>query len=247
MKNFFLMTRGRTGSTAVVDELNRLKSMDVSQEIFAQYDYANNPGVLELYNLIEPFDVWTGSRLPDGEANPRILSQYFEEAISRLDTEVVKAFGFKLLSHHVAERKGMVKVLKQKKFKAIYLTRNIPRQVLSGLVARQRGVYNTIGEVDHSGTYSIDVEQYAELIRFEIAAVESEKQMLRENFDMLEIRYEDMLADREVFYSGILEFLGLELEVPERTDFRVMIKDVARTVENYDQILAKVDELGLEF
>lgn len=56
MNNFFLMTRGRTGSTAVADELNKSRGLCVMQELFLMHDFKNVPVLLKIYDLLLPFD-----------------------------------------------------------------------------------------------------------------------------------------------------------------------------------------------
>lgn len=61
MNKFFLMTRGRTGSTAVIDELNKSQGLCAARELFLIYDFDNIPDVSEItkvYNFLLPFGLW---------------------------------------------------------------------------------------------------------------------------------------------------------------------------------------------
>jgi hypothetical protein len=56
---FIIMTRGRTGSTAVVDALNKSRVLCVMQELFtehfADFNFNNNPPGSEFYELIKSY------------------------------------------------------------------------------------------------------------------------------------------------------------------------------------------------
>ncbi len=61
MNTFFLITRGRTGSTATIDELNKSHSLCALQEFFPIYEFDNIPdvsGIGKVYNILLPFVLW---------------------------------------------------------------------------------------------------------------------------------------------------------------------------------------------
>ena len=260
MKRFFLMTRGRTGSTAIVDELNNLKGVFAEQEIFRKGDFRDalkEPFMQDFqFQFAIPFDLWklwktqgswwrqTWKCMFDNRQMAGDYLRDLEEIMAR--RKDASAFGFKALSHHFIQKPFLKKVLIGQGYRAIYLTRNIPRQVISGMIAKQRGVYNQKDYKD-DGRYRIDIDEFERSVVYGTRGVQKDMTFLRRcGFDFIEVSYEDFTADREAFFARVLEFLDIAFEVPKASDYSVMIKDLRHTVENYDAILKRASAMGLE-
>jgi hypothetical protein len=70
-------------------------------------------------------------------------------------------FGFKVLSHQFDEKPFIGDLLKRRGYhRVIYLTRSVARQVLSGMVAAKREVYNTQEKFEDVRRYQIDLDKF---------------------------------------------------------------------------------------
>lgn len=253
MIKFFLMTRGRTGSTAVIDELNNANGLCATQELFIEYtnderfpNSAQNP-INTYYQLIPMFDLWkriNKETIP--EQAPGAAELYIQQAEFLASKKNANCFGFKMLSHHFKERPFLSPLLRRQQYKALYLTRNIPRQVLSGMVANLRGTWNSKNNVDDNGTYHIDLDDFQWLVENETRAMEADKKWLvDQGFLFTVIRYEQFCYDRKSFFESVFKFLGMPVQLPPRSDWSIMIKDLRKTVSNYEEVVKRTGLLGM--
>lgn len=254
MKKFFVLTRGRTGSTAVMDSLNKSKNIVAAQELFIKYAVKNKKK--NAHDQILPrFDLWMDSRkwyqklteIFAGE--PLVLKRYLALAESKALETNSKAFGFKVISHHFEERPKLKELLLEREYKAVYLTRNIPRQVISGMVAKRRGKYNAHGRENYQdeASYIIDIEEFKSLVEWETQAVANDITMLESSeFDFLQVRYEDFVENSDAFFSEIFRFLDIPEEKLPESSFSIMIKDLNEVLINYEEVKNTTEKLGLE-
>lgn len=251
MIKFFVMTRGRTGSTAVLDELNKSNNVCATQELFLEYDFVGDPVMTRAYDLILPFNSWKVHRwwkliFPFNNRKDWLARLYLLKAEMLARNCHAKAFGFKVLSHNFEERPFLCDLLKSHDYKALYLTRNVARQVLSGMVANQSGIYNSKKDVIDSRRYLINVEEFEELVNWEIQCVQRDYDFLeKEGIEFCVITYEQFCEDRVAFFTNIFNFLGLPGEIPGTSEYIVMIKDAKYTIENYDEVANRAVSMGL--
>ena len=251
MKNFFIMTRGRTGSTAVIDELGKIDAICAVQELFLKYTFKEKKDYEYIFNIIPPFDAWKMDKFR--KFLPALLypdsaraHDYLKEAEAMCQRRGEKIFGFKLLSHQLDERPYLGGLLKNRGYQAVYLTRNLARQVLSGMVAAQRGYYNIQQDIDDSRRYEIELDKFQQLLIGEIEAVERDYARLKEkDFSFVAVTYEEFISNRRSFYEKIFECLGLPIELPPHSNWKVLIKDVKYTVSNYDAVVERTTALGV--
>lgn len=254
IKKFFVLTRGRTGSTAVMDELNKVSAIRATQELFLIRDFSQIPDAkfAKLFDILLPFDLWKQKSklykwmLSILDGDKIWINLYLYEAEGLAKRQSARAFCFKVLSHHFDERPLLSTVLKERGYQVIYLTRNIARQVLSGMVAAQTGVYNTTEDVGDTRRHQIDLEKFRWLVQWEVQCVEKDIARLKaERFDFIVVSYEEFNNDRQSFYKKIFHFLGLAVELPLASDYAVIIKDLKYTIENYDAVADCVSALGM--
>lgn len=282
MNKFFLMTRGRTGSTAVLDELNKSSSICATQELFINTHFSNTSNKIyaKLFDLVLPAVFWKQTyqftRTPNNNSGvyydlifpfprwkrehrfwkwiPLIFNMdkigadhYLREAESLAEQRRVAGFGFKILSHQFDEKPFLSDLLKQRDYyRVIYLMRNVKRQVLSGMVAAQRGVYNTQEKFEDVRRYQIDLDKFQELLEGEIQAVKRDLARLKSvGFEFIVVSYEEFYADRQVFYEKIFNFLGLPTELPPRSDWSIVIKDLRYTITNYDAVVERAAAISM--
>ena len=253
------MTRGRTGSTAIIDALHKSRVLCVMQELFTEFDFDNLPRekfdklLQPYYKLLLPYNIWIKKNdwlkrlLPFYHAgDDRMPNRYLAKAEEISRRRGAQGFGFKVLSHHFEERSFLSNLLKQRGYRAIYLIRNPVRQVLSGMVANQRGVFNTIEPVNDVKRYDIDLDKFEQLVSWEKHCMNNDRAWLdKEGIDFIVVKYEDFCIDRQAFFGAIFKFLDLEYSsIPLSTDFQIMIKDLKYTINNYDDVVKCVLNMG---
>lgn len=288
MQKYFMLTRGRTGSTAILDEMGGLSGVFSVQEIFLKRPAGPIRADLlrDYYRYVLPFDAWrhepgNAACISDGPPqsaptagetrshgwlvsllrrfralsplNGRLGSaemdhyvKYLEYAEDAARQSGAENFIFKLLSNNLSERSGLAQVLKDRGYRAFHLVRsNLVRQVLSGMIAKKRGAYNRKNYVGDNTAYIIDLDEFEMLLNVERLRVDEDRRMLKDmSFDFLEISYEEFCENRVTFYTSILSFMGLPIDLPKRTDFSVMIDDLRKLVINYDELETRVVRLG---
>lgn len=269
---FVILTRGRTGSTVIIDEIDRHQNIFCCQELFINlraapdlYSLYKKHGVsFEEYGFHDKwfpiFALWSKQFKKSGllskapflkkvysPANVRRASRYLNELESRSVSLGYGVVGFKLLEHQVAEIPGFMALLKGRGYKMIYLERkNVVRQVLSGVIANKRNKFNTKNYVSDGRLYELDLNHFKKLIKGELREIQSQKRMIeRQGFDSLSINYEDFLNKRPAFFKRIFEFLGVENVLPEQSDFSIMVPNVKDVVKNYDEFYACIEGMGM--
>jgi len=272
LTKFVILTRGRTGSTAIVDETNQHQDISCKQEVFVSLRegtplyalYQKYGTSFEEYGFNEEwfpiFALWLKqfkkSRLLSkvnflkkiyNPLNIRRVNRYLDELESHGVNLGCEVLGFKLLEHQVAEIPGFIALLKQRNYKVIYLERkNVVRQVLSGVIANKRKKFNAKNYQSDGQLYELDLNNFKSLIEGELHAIRSQKKMVEgHGFDSLLINYEDFLNNRPEFFKEIFEFLGVDNVLPEGSDFSIMIPNVKDVVKNYDEFYACIEGMGM--
>jgi len=274
-EKFIIFTRGRTGSTAIVDEIDLHNQASCLQEPFIPLSgskklmvYVNKGEKIDFEGVLKdkgflPFEFWLKqwhSMRLFGKSIfwqdfrwhgiSGLLKVYLEELRSgerQKQHEELKAFGFKLLIHHLNNWPSLMQIIKDDGYKVVYLERkNVVKQVLSGMVAKQRGVYNRKNFVAPDEAYTLNLDDFEKLVKYELFLVDEEKQKLKqEGLELLIVSYEDFLFNREVFLREVFEFIGVEFELPDASGYSIMIKDMKDIISNYDDLLVKVNEMGM--
>ncbi|ATX80295.1 hypothetical protein Ga0123461_1883 [Mariprofundus aestuarium] len=273
-EKFFIFTRGRTGSTAIIDELDNHPDIVALQELFISLE--KSPELSKAYlehgkgfykhisapYQVLPYGAWSSQyrrfRLPvigvTYLACNRLISEkgmlslYLDQSEQRtLLSGQGKRFGFKVLANHFDERPDLAGALKARGYMAIYLERkNTVKLILSGLIARQRGIYNLKNYIASEESYVIDLEDFEKRVIWAKDSVQKEKTWLKEKgFDVHVITYEDFVEDRETFFQGICSMLDIPFMLPPETDYSVMIPDLSKTIANYESLVTKVHEMGI--
>src|SRR5262245_14291188 len=132
-----VMTRGRTGSTAIVNQLGKADKVHSEQEIFmgsAQSDLTYYPTVLPFSNWKQSISVNFFTR------EVKLARSYLDDLHRKYYDRGYDCFVWKVLSSHLKERPYLIKLLKSNEYRVLYLKRNVICQVVSGMVATARGV-----------------------------------------------------------------------------------------------------------
>ncbi len=250
---FILFTYGRTGSTAILDELNNINSIVAVQELFIKMDFdPKKRHDQKEWPIVPPYNYW---KLCDDtlylqrgqqQSNKELISLYLDEAERLVFQQNALSFGFKILSHHFIQNEGLLENLIKRRYKAVYLKRNMPRMVISGLIARQRGAYNVKGKFHDDKRYEIDLEEFKKLIKWGNHAVKNDLSLLKENgFEYVIVSYEEYIKNRDHFFKLLLDFLNVRHEIPTPSSYSIMIKDLKHTVANYEEILDYLQKSGI--
>lgn len=229
-----VMTRGRTGSSAITQELGLAPGCHSEQEVFSQAPGRN-------YYDFPPFEIWREGREGDEEV---LADAYLAALEAHARDKGAKALFWKLLSSHCDQRPYLCEVVARRGYQVIYLRRSLARQVLSGMLAKHRGVYNTYDAVEAGAPCDIDLDEMRRLIAGEHFGL-GHDEMLRHKYRMglaLEVTYEQYIEDREGFFARIYACLRLPAAVPKATQFQVMIQDLKSEISNYDEVAAVVAE-----
>ncbi len=272
MKKFIVFTQGRTGSTAIVDELNKHPQITCYQELFIKR--VNAPKLMEAYkqygmnflNYVDnPYRVLPiefyyrqfrfvkahsfGLFYRNGKVytQKRLVSSYLEY-IESIHAEV-KAMGFKVLVGHGNRWPELYQSMLSRDYSVIYLERrNVVKKTLSGMVAEARGIFNRKNFTPPDERYHINVQEFIRRISIDSAAVIREKEMLRKKgFRVSEVVYEDFLVDRNAFFKSIFDFLGVDHFIPEKSDYTVMInKCASELVSNYGELKGALAKIGMD-
>ncbi|MFM0212253.1 sulfotransferase domain-containing protein [Paraburkholderia sediminicola] len=256
MKKFFLMTRGRTGSSAIIDELNNVSHIkSPSLEPFLRIDFEQfikkQPEVLDQIEMMMPFELWVNKLWVKFVAkyflnDRRLINRYLKREEYLASRDGSQAFGFKVLSHHFDETPQLSKVLLSREYRALYLTRNAARQVISGMVAKKRGIYNTKNQYKSDGRWALDVDEFRYLVKVETEARSNDICFLTESgFNFIEIYYEQFLGNRTAFFNRIFDFLDLPIELPRPSSYSVMIENIKGTIDNYQDIAECAAGIGV--
>ncbi len=248
MKRFFVYTTGRTGSTAICDELNNHPSIVCHQELFST-GYPDKE--VQLYNL--SFKDLVSEFSP--EAVPfRFYKNQFDEAtcldeyITYLDqyarNKGAKCSGFKLLYNHATawEDLDILSKCKRYDYSVLHCIRvDLAKLILSGIIADAKGVYNSKERVDFDEKILIDIERVKYLVKSRASTYERFENILKEHkFRYKNIKYEDYISERSSFYYNISNFLGIEHITPSLTDWKKMTPDsLEEIIENYHDLIAE--------
>lgn len=257
VNKFFIFTRGRTGSTAIIDEVNSHPDCMCHGEIFLldplRYPKYKKPyeenGQKYLESVLKsdgvlPRGLW---KLVSGNEE-KGLRDYLSYIENHAQDRGIEALGFKLLHNHARENEGILEILLERGYKAIHLIRkNVVRQVVSGMLAKQRGVYNTRKEDISERVYTIDMNELKTKISMNQTHVAAASKLIRDiGFDVVEIFYEDFVENRVSFHDRLAESIGIKSDSIKPTSYKVMVpEDLSAVITNYDEFEVQIRKMGL--
>jgi LPS sulfotransferase NodH len=233
-----VVTRGRTGSSAITQELGMVAGARSEQEVFSA-------GPDLRYYDFPPFNEWRRQREDELGSEEALADAYLDALERDAVARGCRALFWKALSQHFTERPYLAALLRRRGYKAIYLRRGAVRQVLSGFVARQRGLYNTYEAFEDASRYRIDLTEFDWHVKFERLMAERDLEFLTENgLEAIEVTYEDFMTARPTFFHNVFQRLGLPVSLPQSSRFVRMIEDLQATIENYDEVQNAAALLG---
>lgn len=239
VKNFIVLTRGRTGSSVVCDTLGGQNQVFCGQELFrpmtrdelkiSKEIIANDEPIQENYQLISK----QVGKLIEGtqhfhddlelpftafyHVDRNFSYQNYFDYLNMCHNK--EAVGFKVLSHHLDESwSGITAALEELGefgVKVLYLQRHdILREAFSICIAHERKIYNlkkADKTIDLNKKLSIDVEQLLSEIKYiEYSREQALKAFKKAGVAFKEVFFEDYLDNKREFIKNILRFLGLK-------------------------------------
>lgn len=244
MIKLVVMTRGRTGSTAIIDQLGKASNIHSEQEIFSR-----DPN-LKYYTTVLPFNEWRKNTVLRFfiKDEVRLADIYLNGLHRKFSKRGYGCFVWKGLSNSFHERPYLIELLKSNKYRAFYLKRNVACQVVSGMVANARGIYNSTEKIVDSNRYQIDIDKFRVLVEWEKYAINSDLNFLKvHGIEFMKIYYEDYVKDKAKFFNNIFMFTGLPEENIAETDFKIIIDNPSDTLVNFEQVKRAAEEMGEQF
>lgn len=246
------MTRGRTGSTSIINELDKLNNVLALQELFIGIKKFSVEVLNDWYHVLPPYECW----LQNNYKKPWYAYFSEDDSIQAARKYLISAeqiakemnsecFGYKILCHHFGQRKYLRKLVKERGYKIIYLKRNIARQVLSGMIAKIRGDYNSLTTYVDVRQYEIDIPLFKKIVNKEKLSVEDDlRRLTKDGDEFLTVTYEDYCDDKKLFYGEISNFLNHKLNIPPPSSTQIMISNIEKTVKNYNEVKEVSSSLG---
>jgi len=249
----FIFTRGRTGSTAIIDELKSHSRIQFHGELF-------RPNPLAREDVRVAYEKMGENYLSLGLTNDRALpyllhkqlyggdtQKYLDYLRTDVDISGKNCVGFKLLGNHLETSENLLPQLSKQNAKCIHLVRkNVIKQVVSGFFAREAGIYNRRNYVPEIKEIDIPIEAFISRIKANLSGVQANRDILQKNgINYLDVYYESFCKERSVFYNAIFEFLGLEAEDLTPTDWSIMTPADKMLVSNFDDLIDALNKNGL--
>lgn len=272
MRHFIVFTRGRTGSSAICDELDACRRVSCHQELFRVIEGDAVTQAAWREHGARCFEEPVRSRLgvPDRvlplglyRTTPQWTGQlgsYFAYLEDRARAEGSRVLGYKVLTRHVDdwESLDLLGWLARKGHKVVYLLRRDPvREAISGALARSRGFFSLReGEPAYAEKleklqrkWPVDCKSIVDEVEYiRYWADEWRRRLARARFECLEVYYEDFVNDRTAFLRSILDWLNLpDVTPPEGSSryVKLVSGDLKTCIANYDELCEVLRKAGL--
>ncbi|MEO7210680.1 MAG: sulfotransferase [Chitinophagaceae bacterium] len=206
LKRFVIITLPRSGSTVLV------KTLDMHPQVFCAGELFYFPG--KIYHSENQFPFWRFKAL----SNKINYLINFPNVLFRLDdfmndfynhqNPLNKAVGFKMMYQHILYMPGIMTYLKKNKVKVILLTRkNLLRNVLSDMKARESGIYHNEPGADKNTNKKLHVNlQLLKEKMIETGKWAKKLEAISAGMDTLEIDYSEF-ANWEEMTGKVFDFL----------------------------------------
>lgn len=243
MLSFIILTRGRTGSTLLCDELNRVPGLFVEQELLREHASRRVANRSTSPMSFEDFRQIFGRRR---------VGQYFRYLDMWARGLESESFGFKVLTHHVLlpGREGTLRAVRRRKLRVIRLHRNPILRAISGQVARARGVYNahvadTAATIRRTNKVVVNVQDVVVAVKGEVGNLDRSSKVLNSVAgEILDVHYENFVLNRGSEIEKICLFLGVGSAAPLGPPrFQQSILSISHEVVNLPEVLNELRRL----
>lgn len=239
MTLFAVLTRGRTGSTPLVDDIDRHPDIACHQELFRQEPVNNMHDKAPSYEAVRQ-----NGRTPGAE-------DYLREVAAATPGKTV---GFKALMTHLEQRHdiGLESFMFGSSMPIVFLTRDPVRAALSATIAKERKLFSIRvdqKQQDHDKQpVVLDPTFVADEARYYAHWSDHWQARLRElKTPHIVVTYEQYVADRLALVNTIFRFLKVrELpELPSNSYAKVTSDDVWKDVANSDEVRKALSRIDL--
>ncbi len=239
MRGFALVASQRSGSTWVVDTLNRLEGLKVYGEMFLSRPRVKAAGPDDRQRFFIARKSYSGLR----KVRPFATAAYLTELLDQPD----RCVGFKLMYSHLVAYPELTAFLALRGLSVIHLIRdNLLDQLISSERARQSGQFHSWNPDVAAGKRLRLKLDTASLVD-RLSALERKNNQVRRMIALLRlscfrITYEELVASNERFLH-IANFLGVP-QSSTATDSglsRVRKGSQSDTVVNYCEVVAVLD------
>lgn len=258
MTEFILFTTGRTGSSAIAEEMRGHSNIQCRGEILRPVPEDKRAAAKEYYELtvqknkndgqfndvVLPYMVFA-DHTPGEPISDEGVARYFEYLRSR-DPEGTLATGFKLIDNGVINKP--VELCQRLGISLIYLARrNILRKVISGSVAREVKCFNKVGYTPEAGRkFNFKPETIIKKIHNIQRKQDKYKEYIgNDEPPFLYVYYEDWVQDPSKFQRSICDFLKVPVAEFGKSTLSVMTPEpLTYLLENYEEIASEVTKAG---
>ena len=212
MVKFILLFQGRTGSSYLMDALNRHSGIFADGEILA--NYSNSEPQLN-----------------------RLLKFY-----SQNDTKKAVACGFKTKLRDIRDKVEFKKLLENEGIRVIYLERkNVIKTVVSKFNAYRlnnlKGVWNITDGKDRISKEAIDVNEFNKWLSGTLNYKEELEEFVSKlELSLLYLYYEDLMLDESGVFNKIFNFLGVGFEDIKGRFIKYTDDDLKKSLVNFDEL-----------
>jgi LPS sulfotransferase NodH len=234
MSLFVVLTRGRTGSTPLVADINHHPEVVCHQELFTTEPIAH------VHDTIAPYyeTIKRAGRTLSAE-------QYLRETSVAVPAARV---GFKALISHLDLRRdiGLERFLLESSMPVVFLVRDPLRAAISAAIAVQRGTFNLHVKEDDldyraslKNKVKLDPSFISDEARYFAYWADYWKEKLRAGHSPhIVVTYEDYLSNRSALINRIFRFLGVAeiAHLAENPYSKVTSDDVWSDIINADEI-----------
>lgn len=237
MKQFVVLTRGRTGSTPIVADINQHPAIDCHQEVFR-----SEP-------VVSPQDMAL-SFVGEAMRSPGLTAEQYVSGLAVQSSPGAQAVGFKLLLNQIDERgaSGLMDFLLSGRLLVVFLSRDPIRSALSAAIAKGRNAYNWHQDTQDAAyrerlnlKVNIDLDFVkTEATYYEYWATRWLDDLRGASVPHIHITYEEYEADRLGLINRVFGFVGVpSLSALEPNPYaRVTKGEVWDNVANTDEVRA---------
>lgn len=235
LNKFVIITLPRSGSTVLVKTLDKHPKIFCAGELFYFHG--------KIYHPECQFPFWK-IRILGNKMNyllnfPNVilrLKRFMDNFFYKQKTEY-KAVGFKMMYQHILYMPGIMSYLKKNKVKVILLTRkNILRNVLSDMKARESGVYhNEQGSDQHAfKKLHVDLQLLSEKMK-ETEKWAKKLESIATDMKCLKIDYADFVHWEEMT-NNIFDFLEVSKAQIQPATEKLNPPALENMIDNFEEV-----------
>lgn len=235
LKKFVIITLPRSGSTVLV------KTLDRHPQVFCAGELFYFPG--NIYHTECQFPFWRIKVLSNkinyliNFPNVILRLRRFMNNFYNQEKPGYKAVGFKMMYQHILYMPGIMDYLKKNNIKVILLTRkNIIRNVLSDMKARESGVYHKEPGDDKNVNKKLHVnlQLLSEKIN-ETGRWSKKLEAVSAGMETLQIDYSDF-ANWDEMTGRVFDFLEVSREIIQPATEKLNPPALENMIDNYEEV-----------